>query len=99
MAKTIEDCRRAFGPASGMTMPETPLQQAERHVVSFERIVASQEEIVARMEGIGDMQGVALSRELLAQFRHSLLLALDHRDRLLRLSGPPIGEAARLTRG
>jgi len=65
-------------------MPETPLQQAERHTLRFERAITSQEALVMRMERRGDERGAALGRQLLETFRQSLSLALEHRDRLAR---------------
>lgn len=63
-------------------MSELELARAKRHVTFLERTIAEQEEIIARLEALGDAEGAARGRELMAAYCCSLGLARDHVQRL-----------------
>ena len=63
-----------------MTLPETTLEIADRHVDSLQRMIAFQKMLVARMEADKDENGAAVGQTLMNAFRQSLKLALKQRD-------------------
>jgi hypothetical protein len=66
-----------------MNAPETPLQQAERHVRQAEAFVSRQERIIAEMDRDGHPEAAARGRAVLETLQRSLELAREHRLRLL----------------
>lgn len=82
VAPPEQKVRGAAGGGAGSLVPETPVEQAKRHVASLERIIEQQEAIVRTLDALGDYPGLKIARQLLASFNHSLVLAREHVQRL-----------------
>jgi len=63
-----------------MTLGESPLQQAERHVRQAEATIARQERIIAELEQDGHREQAELARQLLQTMQSVLMVAREHAD-------------------